>query len=143
VGTLVLLAALVAAGPALVMLAFLAVRALVRGHGRRAGAGIVLATTLIALAYWLALAFGGARNYSDTACFRHAPPGFDEGDSAWQDTGLWPPGLRCRFESSAGVATTYRDGFDGLWVAVAMTAVVAASMGVLVVGTAYARRRFG
>ena len=32
---------------------------------------------------------------------------------------------------------TYRDGFDLVWVAVAMTAVFAATTGVLVVGSGY------
>jgi len=132
VGTLLLLAVALVGGPALVVLTFLTTRALVGGGGRRAGAAAGLAVVLVALGAYVALGLGGARAYPDTACARHRPPAFGEGSSTVQSAGLWPPGLQCRFESRAGVAT-YRDGFL-IWVAVAMTAVFAATMGLVVAG---------
>ncbi len=138
----VLLTAILAAGPVLLILTFVATRALVRGERRRRRAAAGLAAVLLTLAAYLATGTGGANAYSDTACTLHLPPGFGEGTSITQGAGIWPPGLRCRFESTAGVAT-YQAGFDVVWVAAAMTAVVGAAMGVAVTGWDYARRRFG
>lgn len=132
---LVVLGLVLAVGPVLVVLTFVTTRALVRSPGRRGWAAAGLAATLVALAAYLALGFGGARTYSDSACSRYTPPGFDEGFRT-QGAGLWPPGLRCRFESQSGVAT-YQDDFDVVWVAVAMTAVFAATMALMVVTVRY------
>lgn len=136
VGALVLLAVTVAGGPVLVVLAFVATRALVRGGGRPAVAGAALAVVLLTLAAYLALGLGTASAYPDMRCSDHLPPGFGEG--SWtQGSGVWPPGLECRFLSSDGVESTYRDGFDVVWVAVAMTSVFAAAMGLVVVTVRY------
>ena len=129
-----------AVGLALLVLTFLTVEALVRGRERAAsGAGLAVVLTIIAAG--LALTFGGAGAYSDSACSRHAPAWFGEGSST-KSAGLWPPGLRCRYEWRGRVAT-YEPGFDAVWVAVAFTAGFGASMAVLVATLPYARRRLG
>ena len=131
----VVLGVIVGVPSVLVVLTFFTTRALVRGRRRRMVAAAALAATLLALATYLALGMAGVTSYSDTACSRYTPPGFDEG-SRTQSAGLWPPGLRCRFESGSGVAT-YQDDFDVVWVAVAMTSVFAATMGLVVVTVRY------
>ena len=136
VETLALLAVTVVGGPVLVVLAFVATRALVSGGGRPAVAGAALALVLLTLAAYLALGLGGASAYPDMRCADHLPPGFGAG--SWtQGSGLWPPGLECRFRSSDGMESTYRDGFDVVWVAVAMTSAFAAAMGLAVVTVRY------
>ena len=81
----------------------------------------------MALAAWLALGLGGASAYPDQRCADHIPPGF--GSGSWtQGAGHWPPGLECHFLSSSGEASTYREGFDIVWVAVAITAVFASTL---------------
>jgi hypothetical protein len=134
-GSTVLLLALLAAGPVLVVLAFLAVRSLVRGGGRRSAAGV--AAVLLALTAYGALGFGGMEAYSDSACSTHTRPGYE--GTLIKGTGLWPPGLECRY----GSGDTYRSGFDAVWKGLATTALLASTMTLGVMARDQARRRFG
>ena len=137
----VVLAAVAIAVPAgLTVVAFLTTRALVVGR-RRALAGLALAATLIVVAYGLASTFGGLGSFSDTRCLSQYSGGRNlVGASVEQSTGSWPPGLRCRYVFGDGEVSTYREGFEGVWVATAMTAVFGAAMGVIVVGRHFSKK---
>ena len=134
--------ALLAAGPLLVALAYLAIRALVRSRSHRGRAGAGVASALLALAAYGAVGFGGLEAYPDGACSRHVPKGFGNGTFI-KGTGWWPPGLECRFYGPAGQRHTYRSGFDAVWRGAATTALMATTMALGVVALDQARRRLG
>lgn len=120
----------------LVALVFASTRALVRRERGRLAAGLGLVSALLALAGGLALFLGGAGSFSDTACMTRTL-GTErnlEGGSIVQSAGLWPPGLRCRYQYRSGEVETYRVGFEGVWVSAAATAVFGAGVGLATVG---------
>ena len=131
-----------AAGPVLVALTFLVIRSFVRSGGHRARAGAGAAAAVLALSVYGALGFGGLEAYSDSACSRYVPNGFGDGTYV-KGTGLWPPGLECRFYGPAGQRSTHRSGFDAVWQGAAATGVISTTMALGVVALDQARRRFG
>ena len=136
----VIIAVAIAVPIGLTVAVFVTTRASVNGE-RRALAGLGLGVALLVVAYGLASLFGGANAFSDTWCtFEYRGSRNLEGATIVQSTGFWPPGLRCRYEFRDGVVTTYRAGFDGVWVAIAMTAVFGAAMGVLVVARRFSKK---
>lgn len=119
---------------------FVTTRAWVAGE-RRMLAGLGLACALTVVACGLVFFLGGARAFSDTRCsLGYSGDRNLEGAIIVQSTGLWPPGLRCRYEFGDGEVTTYRDGFEIVWVATAMTAVFGAAMGVAVAGRQFSKK---
>ena len=136
----VIIAVAIAVPIGLTVAVFVTTRALVGGE-RRALAGLGLGVALLVVAYWLAAFFGGASAFSDARCTsEYRGSRNPERATAMQSTGLWPPGLRCRFEFPDGEVATYRDGFEGVWVAAAMTAVFGAAMGVMVVARQFSKK---
>ena len=136
----VIVAVAVAVPIGLSVAVFVTTRALVAGE-RRALAGLGLGVALLVAAYGLASFFGGISAFSDTRCASeyHGARNL-EGASILQSAGAWPPGLRCRYEFRDGDVTAYRAGFDGVWVATAMTAVFGAAMGVVVVARQFSKK---
>ena len=130
----------VAVPAGLTVAVFLTTRALVAGERRRL-AGLGLACALAVVAYGLASFFGGVNSFSSTRCSSEYRGGRNlEGASIEQSTGAWPPALMCRYDFRDGEVTTYREGFEGVWVATAMTAMFGAAMGVVVVGRQFSKK---
>lgn len=137
---LVILVVLIAVPAGLTVLVFGTTRALVGGQ-RRVLAGLGLGAALLVVAYGVASVFGGASAFSDTRCVSDYRGGRNlERGTVEQSTGLWPPGLRCRYEFGDGQVETSREGFDVVWVATAITAVFGASMGVTVVARQFSKK---
>ena len=126
----------------LTVVVFLSARALVVPGGRSRLAGLGLGAALATVAVGLALFFGAVDAYSDTQCpsAYTGTRNLEVATSIEQSSGFWPPGLRCRYEFADGLIETYRPDFDAVWVAVAMTAVFGAAMGVIVVGRQFSKK---
>ena len=141
-GELLLFLAVVAilAVPAgLAVLVFLTTRALVRAE-RRLLAGLGLAASLFVVVAGLAVLFTGPLALDARCSSVYAGGRNLERATIVESSGLWPPGLRCRYEFLEGGVETYRPDFDGVWLATAMTAVFGAAMGVMVVGRQFSKK---
>ena len=128
-----IVAALLAIPAGLTVLAFVTARAMVAPEGPRVLAGVVLAGVLVVVFSGLTVLFTGGATFEQQCISRYNGTRNLETALIVESTGLWPPGVRCRFEFPDGEVATYRDGFAGVWVAAAMTTVFGAAMGVLVV----------
>lgn len=138
---LVLIVAVLLAVPAvLTVLAFITARAVVAPDGPRALAGLGLAAVLFVVFSGMAVLFTGGASLDPRCTSEYRGVRNLEEAMIVQSTGLWPPGLRCRFEFADGEVATYRDSFDGVWVAAAMTAVFGAAMGVVVVARQFSKK---
>jgi hypothetical protein len=139
---LVLVVAVLLAVPAgLTVLAFITARAVVTPDGPRVLAGLGLAAILFVVFSGLAVLFTGGVSLDPQCTSVYGGTRNLEGAMIEQSSGLWPPGLQCRFEFSDGEVATYRDSFDGVWVATAMTAAFGAAMGVVVVARQFSKKR--
>ncbi len=136
---LVLVIGLLTVTAGLTVLVFVATRALVRGD-RRALSALVLLAGLLVVAAGLAVLFTGPPSL-DPRCSSTYPGDRNlERATIVESTGLWPPGLRCRYEFPDGGVDAYRPSFDGVWVAAAMTAVFGAAMGVVTAGRQFSKK---
>ena len=138
---LVLIVAVLLAVPAgLTVLAFITARAVVAPDGPRALAGLGLAAVLFVVFSGMAVLFTGGASLDPQCTSVYGGTRNLEEAMIEESTGLWPPGLRCRFEFPDGAVATYSDSFEGVWLATAMTAVFGATMGVVVVGRQFSKK---
>ena len=133
-------AALLGIPAGLTVLAFVTARAVVAPEGPRVLAGVLLAGVLLVVFSGLTVLFTGGATFEQQCTSRYSGTRNLETALIVESTGLWPPGVRCRFEFPDGEVTTYRDSFDGVWVAAAMTTVFGAAMGLIVVARQFSKK---